>query len=42
MWILADLLQFLPEAGDIDKPKLVFIFDESHLLFSDSSKAFEE
>lgn len=42
MWILADLFQFLPEAGDIDKPKLVFIFDESHLLFSDSSKAFEE
>ncbi|MBA4025706.1 MAG: ATPase [Gordonia sp.] len=42
MWILADLFEFLPEAGDIDKPKLVFIFDESHLLFTDSSKAFEE
>ncbi|PYE13955.1 hypothetical protein DFR67_11451 [Williamsia limnetica] len=42
MWILADLFQFLPEAGDVDKPKLVFIFDESHLLFTDSSKAFEE
>ncbi|KQR98916.1 ATPase [Williamsia sp. Leaf354] len=42
MWILADLFEFLPEAGDIDKPKLVFIFDEAHLLFSDSSKAFVE
>lgn len=42
MWILADLFQFLPEAGDLDKPKLVFIFDEAHLLFSDSSKAFVE
>ncbi|HEY9313919.1 helicase HerA-like domain-containing protein [Williamsia sp.] len=42
MWILAELFQFLPEAGDVDKPKLVFIFDESHLLFNDSSKAFEE
>ncbi|GAB04911.1 DUF853 family protein [Gordonia amarae] len=42
MWILADLFEFLPEVGDIDKPKLVFIFDESHLLFSDASKAFVE
>ncbi|GGF38589.1 helicase HerA-like domain-containing protein [Williamsia phyllosphaerae] len=42
MWILADLFEFLPEAGDVDKPKLVFIFDEAHLLFSDSSKAFVE
>ncbi|MGV9826626.1 helicase HerA-like domain-containing protein [Gordonia sp. NPDC003429] len=40
MWILADLFQVLPEVGDIDKPKLVFIFDESHLLFNDASKAF--
>ena len=40
MWILADLFEFLPEVGDIDKPKLVFIFDESHLLFDDASKAF--
>ncbi|MGV9859583.1 helicase HerA-like domain-containing protein [Gordonia sp. NPDC003425] len=40
MWILADLFQFLPEVGDVDKPKLVFIFDESHLLFNDASKAF--
>ncbi|EON33903.1 putative ATPase [Gordonia terrae C-6] len=40
MWILADLFEFLPEVGDLDKPELVFIFDESHLLFDDASKAF--
>ncbi len=40
MWILADLFQYLPEVGDLDKPKLVFIFDESHVLFDDASKAF--
>ncbi|WP_040831716.1 helicase HerA-like domain-containing protein [Nocardia jiangxiensis] len=42
MWVLADLFQTLPEIGDIDKPKLVFIFDEAHLLFADASKAFLE
>ncbi|MFV0407806.1 MAG: helicase HerA-like domain-containing protein [Propioniciclava sp.] len=40
MWLLADLYQELPEAGDLDKPKLVFFFDEAHLLFADASKAF--
>lgn len=40
MWVLADLFTFLPEVGDIDKPKLVFFFDEAHLLFADASKAF--
>ncbi|MET9487812.1 helicase HerA-like domain-containing protein [Nocardia sp. NPDC006630] len=40
MWVLADLFQTLPEIGDMDKPKLVFIFDEAHLLFSGASKAF--
>jgi DNA helicase HerA-like ATPase len=40
MWLLAELFEELPEAGDIDKPKLVFFFDEAHLLFSDASKAF--
>ncbi|MDV7198644.1 helicase HerA-like domain-containing protein [Rhodococcus kroppenstedtii] len=40
MWILADLFQTLPEEGDLDKPKLVFVFDEAHLLFADASKAF--
>ena len=40
MWLLADLFTELPEVGDIDKPKLVFFFDEAHLLFKDASKAF--
>jgi len=40
MWLLADLFNDLPEVGDIDKPKLVFFFDEAHLLFKDASKAF--
>ncbi|TSD99969.1 DUF853 family protein [Skermania sp. ID1734] len=42
MWVLADLFQTLPEVGDVDKPRLVFIFDEAHLLFADASKAFLE
>lgn len=40
MWVLADLFESLPEVGDLDKPKLVFFFDEAHLLFADASKAF--
>ena len=40
MWMLADLFNDLPEVGDIDKPKLVFFFDEAHLLFADASKDF--
>jgi len=40
MWLLADLFEDLPEAGDLDKPKLVFFLDEAHLLFNDASKAF--
>ncbi|EWT07247.1 ATPase [Intrasporangium chromatireducens Q5-1] len=40
MWLLADLFHDLPEEGDVDKPKLVFFFDEAHLLFNDASKAF--
>ena len=42
MWLLAELFEHLPEAGDLDKPKVVFFFDEAHLLFSDASKAFLE
>ncbi|MGA7051619.1 MAG: helicase HerA-like domain-containing protein [Mycobacterium sp.] len=42
MWLLADLYTKLDEVGDIDKPKLVFFFDEAHLLFTDASKAFLE
>ncbi|MGC5166674.1 helicase HerA-like domain-containing protein [Luteimicrobium sp. DT211] len=42
MWLLADLYQDLPEVGDLDQPKLVFFFDEAHLLFNGASKAFVE
>ncbi len=42
MWVLSDLFQTLPEIGDVEKPKLVFFFDEAHLLFTDASKAFLE
>ena len=40
MWLLADLFETLPEVGDVDKPKLVFFFDEAHLLFDDASDDF--
>ena len=40
MWMLARLYHELPEVGDVDKPKLVFFFDEAHLLFDGASKAF--
>ncbi len=40
MWLLAELFHDLPEVGDLDKPKLVFFFDEAHLLFDDASKEF--
>jgi DNA helicase HerA-like ATPase len=40
MWLLAELFEQLPEVGDVDQPKLVFLFDEAHLLFADASKAF--
>ncbi len=40
MYLLAELFEILPEVGDLDKPKLVFFFDEAHLLFTDASKAF--
>ncbi|MYT72984.1 DUF853 family protein [Streptomyces sp. SID8367] len=42
MWLLADLFQRLPEVGDVEQPKLVFFFDEAHLLFNGASKAFLE
>ncbi len=42
MWLLADLFHDLPEVGDVEKPKLVFFFDEAHLLFKDASKPFLE
>ncbi|WP_148715170.1 helicase HerA-like domain-containing protein [Chitinolyticbacter meiyuanensis] len=42
LWLLAELFEQLPEVGDLDKPKLVFFFDEAHLLFSDAPKALVE
>ncbi len=38
LWLLDDLYETLPEVGDLDKPKLVFFFDEAHMLFNDMSK----
>jgi len=40
LWLLAELFEDLPEVGDLDRPKLVFFFDEAHLLFTGASKAF--
>jgi DNA helicase HerA-like ATPase len=42
LWMLAELYENLPEVGDPDKPKLVFFFDEAHLLFEDAPKALED
>ncbi len=42
MWMLTRLFETLPEVGDLEKPKLVFFFDEAHLLFNDSPKALVE
>ena len=42
LWLLASLFNELPEVGDVDKPKLVFFFDEAHLLFEGASKALRE
>ncbi|WP_268606272.1 helicase HerA-like domain-containing protein, partial [Escherichia coli] len=39
LWLLADLYEKLPEVGDVDQPKLVFFFDEAHLLFNDAPPA---
>ena len=39
LWMLSELFESLPEAGDLEKPKLVFFFDEAHMLFTDTSKA---
>ncbi|MBP9653082.1 MAG: DUF853 family protein [Rhodocyclaceae bacterium] len=42
LWLLAELFEKLPEAGDLDKPKLVFFFDEAHLLFNEAPPALLE
>ena len=42
LWMLSELFETLPEVGDLDKPKLVFFFDEAHLLFNDAPKMLVE
>ena len=42
LWLLSELFENLPEVGDLDKPKLVFFFDEAHLLFADTPAALQE
>ena len=42
LWMLSELFENLPEVGDLDKPKLVFFFDEAHLLFNDAPKVLVE
>lgn len=42
LWMLSELFETLPEVGDLDKPRMVFFFDEAHLLFKGLSKALEE
>ena len=42
LWMLSELFEQLPEVGDMDKPKLVFLFDEAHLLFDNASDALQE
>lgn len=42
LWMMSELFEMLPEVGDLDKPKLVFFFDEAHLLFDDAPEALVE
>src|SRR4051795_7780607 len=42
LWMLSELFEHLPEVGDLDKPKLVFFFDEAHLLFNEAPKVLVE
>ena len=42
LWLLSELFEGLPEVGDLDKPKLVFMFDEAHLLFDDAPPALQD
>src|SRR5206468_12961171 len=42
LWMLSELFETLPEIGDSEKPKLVFFFDEAHLLFTDIASAVEQ
>ena len=42
LWMLSELFEQLPEVGDLDKPKLVFFFDEAHLLFDKASPPYRK
>ena len=42
LWLLSELYERLPEVGDLDQPKLVFFFDEAHLLFDEAPKVLVE
>lgn len=42
LWLLSELFEIMPEVGDLDKPKMIFFFDEAHLLFNDAPKALLE
>jgi len=42
LWLLSELFETLPEVGDLDRPKLVFVFDEAHLLFDDAPAALQQ
>lgn len=42
LWMLSEIYETLPEVGDLDKPRMVFFFDEAHLLFDDISKALQD
>jgi len=42
LWLLSELFENLPEVGDLDKPKLVFFFDEAHLLFADAAPSLRQ
>lgn len=42
LWLLSELFETLPEVGDLDQPKLVFVFDEAHLLFDDAPPALQQ
>ena len=42
LWLLSELFEMMPEVGDLDQPKMIFFFDEAHLLFNDAPKALLE
>jgi DNA helicase HerA-like ATPase len=42
LWLMSELFEELPELGDVEKPSMVFFFDEAHLLFDDVPKALVE